>query len=153
MGNAMNDLAAALAPDAGVTAEPPVWKLSALYAGREDARLDRDLTQALEEAKAFRAEFEGRLAAVEPARFGEAIVRYEALFERLNKAMSFAQLYFAADMADPSRGRFKVENGGNILAHLNPWHKHFRIWTYVTAIAILMLSVIVFNIISAFSIF
>ena len=106
MGNAMNDVAAAVALDAGTTAEPPAWDLSDLYAGPDDPDLDRDLTRALEEAKAFRGDFEGKLAAIEPARFGEAIGRYEAIFERLNKAMSFAQLYFAADMADPARGRF-----------------------------------------------
>ncbi|MCU0893883.1 MAG: M3 family oligoendopeptidase [Rhodospirillales bacterium] len=102
----MNDVAAAVALDAGMTAELPAWDLSDLYAGPDDPDLDRDLTRALEEAKTFRADFEGKLAAVEPARFGEAIVCYEAIFERLNKAMSFAQLYFAADMADASRGRF-----------------------------------------------
>jgi hypothetical protein len=57
------------------------------------------------------------------------------------------------DVNDPSRGRFKVDSGGNIFNHLNPWHPNFRIWTYVTTIAILMLSVIVFNIVSAFSLF
>jgi hypothetical protein len=53
----------------------------------------------------------------------------------------------------PSRGRFRPENRGNILTRLNPWHPNFRIWSYVTAIAILMLSAIVFNIVSAFSLF
>lgn len=57
------------------------------------------------------------------------------------------------DVNSPSRGRFQVDSGGNVLTHLNPWHPNFRIWTYVTAIAIFMLAVIVFNIVSAFSLF
>ena len=57
------------------------------------------------------------------------------------------------DVNNPSRGRFQVDNTGNILTRLNPWHPSFRIWSYVTAIAILMLSVVVFNIVSAFSLF
>jgi ABC-type phosphate transport system auxiliary subunit len=57
------------------------------------------------------------------------------------------------DVNDPSRGRFQVDTGGNILHHLNPWHPNFRIWSYVTAIAIFMFSVVVFNIVSAFSLF
>ncbi len=106
MGNAMNDVAALDAPEAGRAAEPPVWDLCDLYAGPDAADLDRDLKLALDEARAFRSEFEGKLAGIEPARLGDAISRYEAIFERLNKAMSFAQLHFAADMADPARGRF-----------------------------------------------
>ncbi|MGZ9035293.1 MAG: M3 family oligoendopeptidase, partial [Rhodospirillales bacterium] len=102
----MNDVAAAVAVDARTEAQPPVWNLSDLY-GRPDAvDLDRDLKQALQDARAFRAEFENKLTEIPGAGLGEAISRYEAIFERLNKAMSFAQLYFAADMADPARGRF-----------------------------------------------
>lgn len=65
------------------------------------------------------------------------------------------------DVNDPSRGRFRrlpasiaverARSEGNILTHLNPWHRSFRIWSYVTAIAILMLSVVIYNIVSAFA--
>ncbi len=51
----------------------------------------------------------------------------------------------------PSRGRFQTDNEPNLLTRLNPWHPNFRIWAYVSAIAIVMLSVIVFNIVTAFS--
>ena len=102
----MNDVAAAVMADAGTQAHPPVWDLSDLYGGPEAVELDRDLKQALDEARAFRGDFEGKLEAIPGAGLGDAIRRYEALFERLNKAMSFAQLHFAADMSDAARGRF-----------------------------------------------
>ena len=62
------------------------------------------------------------------------------------------------DVNNPSRGRLAVEftavdSRGNILSRLNPWHRSFHIWSYVTAIAILMFSVVVFNIVSAFALF
>ncbi len=53
------------------------------------------------------------------------------------------------DIRRPLRGRF-VQEPGFGFAQLNPWHADFRIWTYVTALALMMLSVIVCNIVSAF---
>lgn len=54
------------------------------------------------------------------------------------------------DVRRPSRGRFAAEEPGFLLARLNPWHADFHIWAYVTALAVMMLAVIVCNIISAY---
>ncbi|MBL8660471.1 MAG: M3 family oligoendopeptidase [Rhodospirillales bacterium] len=102
----MLESSAALAPEAKAASAPPVWDFADLYDGPDAAALDADLQAALAEAKAFNTDYAGRLSAIDGAGLGQAILRYEALFERLNKAMSFAQLWYAADMADPARGRF-----------------------------------------------
>ena len=49
----------------------------------------------------------------------------------------------------PTRGQFGQETQSNLLARLNPWHEEFHIWTYTAAWAILLLTVVVFNIVSS----
>ncbi len=84
----------------------PAWDLSDLYGGPADPALDADLTETRTLAEAFRAEFSGRLASLPGAELGRAIATYERIVDRLSRAMSYAQLHFAGDMADPARGRF-----------------------------------------------
>jgi oligoendopeptidase F len=83
-----------------------VWDLADLYAGPDDPELARDLDFARREAESFRAAYAGRLAELSGAELGSAIARYESILERLHRVTSFAQLFFAADMSDPERGRF-----------------------------------------------
>lgn len=100
----MDESSATLARKIEAAPVLPVWDLRDLYDSPDADALEADLAAALTEAKAFRADFAGRLT--DCAGLGRAIERYEALFECLNKAMSFGQLWYAADMADPARGRF-----------------------------------------------
>lgn len=102
----MDESSSSLALETISTSVPPAWDLGELYEGPDAPALDADLSAALAEAQAFKAAFAGRLAELDGAALGQAIERYEALFERLNKAISFGQLWYAADMADPGRGRF-----------------------------------------------
>ena len=83
-----------------------VWDLADLYAGPGDPNLSADLDWARREAEAFRAAYAGRLSELSGAALGSAIAQYELILERLHKVMSFAQLFFAADMSAPERGRF-----------------------------------------------
>jgi oligoendopeptidase F len=83
-----------------------VWDLGDLYAGPGDPALNGDLDWARREAEAFHAAYAGRLAELSGAALGDAIARYESILERLHRVMSFAQLFFAADMSAPERGRF-----------------------------------------------
>jgi oligoendopeptidase F len=83
-----------------------VWDLADLYAAPGDPALSADLDWARREAEAFHAAHAGRLAELSGAALGNAIARYESILERLHKVMSFAQLFFAADMSAPERGRF-----------------------------------------------
>ncbi len=103
----MDETSAPLMPDVGRAGMGlPKWNLADLYADRNDPRLEADLEWALEEAKIFRHRYVGRLSALTGAELGDAIAHYERIFERLGQPISFAQLEFATDMADPERGRF-----------------------------------------------
>jgi oligoendopeptidase F len=88
------------------TVDHVVWDLADLYAAPGDPALSADLDWARREAEAFHAAHAGRLAELSGAALGSAIARYESILERLHKVMSFAQLFFAADMSAPERGRF-----------------------------------------------
>ncbi len=99
--------------DAAVTSDPdqstaslPRWNLSDLYADPDAAELTVDLEWARGEAENFHAAYAGQLAQLSGAQLGKAIATYETIIERLNKALSYAQLYFASDMSNPEHGRF-----------------------------------------------
>ncbi len=84
----------------------PVWCLADLYASPDAPDLQADLEWARHAAESFHATYAEKLARLDSGEFGRSIVAYEAIMERLYKVMSYAQLVFAEDMADPERGRF-----------------------------------------------
>ena len=93
---------AAAAPQADL----PRWDLSALYAGMDDPKLEADLLQAAEQARAFCARYQGGLAALSGAQLAEALATFEAVEEKLGRAGSYASLLFAADSSDAAISRF-----------------------------------------------
>jgi oligoendopeptidase F len=95
--------AAAKTKDLGVL---PEWDLGDLYAGPEAPELKSDLDRSATEADAFRDRYQGKLASLSGDELGAAIATYERLGEIFHRAMSFASLYYAANMEDPARGRF-----------------------------------------------
>jgi oligoendopeptidase F len=86
--------------------ELPVWNLNDLYPGPDSPELESDMERANSDSVAFRERYQGRLAELDGRALGEAITAYEAITEILQKAMSYAQLLFAANISDPARGRF-----------------------------------------------
>ncbi len=94
----------------------PEWDLTDLYPARDAPELERDIASTLEAAKAFRARYEGKLAALDGAAMGRAIAEYEAMMEVAYRAGSYAQLIFAGDAGDPENGRFQQ----TISERLNP---------------------------------
>jgi oligoendopeptidase F len=84
----------------------PAWDLSDLYRAPDDPALAADLDRAEAEAKAFAGRHAGRLGAMEGDALAAAIAEYERIEERLGRAMSYAQLVFSGDAADPANGRF-----------------------------------------------
>ncbi len=84
----------------------PEWDLSDLYASPDSPDLARDLAAAEAAAKQFAETYRGKLAGLEPARFGAAIGEYDRLNDRLGRIGSYAQLRHAADLSDAERGRF-----------------------------------------------
>jgi oligoendopeptidase F len=87
-------------------AELPVWDLSDLYRSAEDPSLATDLDRAEADAKGFADRHSGRLAGLSGDQLAAAIAAYERIEEMLGRAMSFAQLIFAADAQDAANGRF-----------------------------------------------
>jgi oligoendopeptidase F len=84
----------------------PEWDLSDLYPGSDSPALARDLDAAETRAKALHATYSGQLAALAGEAFGQAIAEYEAISEILYRALSYAQLQYSGDVADPENGRF-----------------------------------------------
>ena len=84
----------------------PEWDLGDLYAGPESPELKSDLDRSATAAEGFRDHYRGKLAALSGDELAAAIAAYERLQDTLGRAMSYASLYYAADMSDPESGRF-----------------------------------------------
>jgi len=84
----------------------PVWNLDDLYPGVASPQLQQDMDDCGARAKNLRARFEGKLAGLEGVDLASAIADYEALDEVLSKIMSYAQLVYSGNMADPEIGKF-----------------------------------------------
>ncbi|HVJ41478.1 MAG TPA: M3 family oligoendopeptidase [Dongiaceae bacterium] len=87
----------------------PNWNLADLYNGPQDAEIQRDLTAAADRSKVFRKTYEGKLASLSGAALLTAIEEYEVIQELLGKVMSYAQLVYAANMADAQLAKFQQE--------------------------------------------
>ncbi|MEO8559216.1 MAG: M3 family oligoendopeptidase [Rhodospirillales bacterium] len=85
----------------------PNWDLSDLYPGGLDSpELKRDLEQAAADAKAFAAQYQGKMASLSGAAMAEAFVHYESLQEVLGRIGSFSGLMYAGDQSDAKIGQF-----------------------------------------------
>jgi len=85
-------------------AEDVAWDLSDLYESGDDPRLDADVQEAEEAAAAFRERYYGKVAELSAAELSEAIGERERIESILTRAIYYAHLWFATDMADPPRG-------------------------------------------------
>ena len=84
----------------------PRWDLRDLFPGRDSPELKRALAAAESDAAAFRARYEGKLAALSGPELAEAIAVYERIEEMLGRVMSYASLDYCTNMTDPETGRF-----------------------------------------------
>jgi oligoendopeptidase F len=84
----------------------PTWDLSDLYPGPESAALKSDLEKVGKDTRSFNDRYKGRLADLDGAAFGAAIVTYEAIQEITGRIMSYAQLVYSGNVADPEVGKF-----------------------------------------------
>jgi oligoendopeptidase F len=84
----------------------PTWRLDDLYPGRDSDLLKSDLAKAETDAKALRADYDGRLAGLTGAQLAEAIGRFEEVEELLGRLMSYAQLLYNTDLSNAETGRF-----------------------------------------------
>ncbi|MES1150539.1 MAG: hypothetical protein ABUL54_01490, partial [Dongia sp.] len=96
------------APIEGAQLGPlPNWNLADLYASPSAPEIEQDLKRAASQAAEFKRTYEGKLAGLSGADFLTAVQHYESLQELMGKLMSFAQLAYAGNMADPERARFQ----------------------------------------------
>ncbi len=83
----------------------PEWNLADLYSAPDGADFKADFVAAEKRATVFES-YRGKVADLDAAAFGAAIVEYEALSELTGKIASFAQLHQSGDVSSPERGRF-----------------------------------------------
>jgi oligoendopeptidase F len=85
----------------------PEWNLDDLYTGPDSPELKRDLEWSKAEAKAFEADYKGKLEGLAKAgRLYEAVVRSEKLGDVTGRLSAFAYLRYALNTQDPERMKF-----------------------------------------------
>ena len=85
----------------------PEWDLTDLYAGPDDPALSADLKSLADDARAFEADYKGKLGDALAAPDGgkaltAALKRYEALEDRSGRIASYAGLLYATDTTNPA---------------------------------------------------
>jgi oligoendopeptidase F len=85
-------------------AEEVAWDLSDLYESSDDPRLESDVEETETATAAFHERYYGKVAELDAAGLAEAIAERERIESTFTRAIYFAHLSFATDMADPQRG-------------------------------------------------
>ncbi|MEQ9200929.1 MAG: oligoendopeptidase F, partial [Rhodospirillales bacterium] len=88
------------------TAKLPEWNLADLYPGPDSSELKADIDRLAADSTLFREAWQGRLAEIDGAAFGQAVREFEALTEITGRVMSYAQLLHAGNVSDTEIGRF-----------------------------------------------
>jgi oligoendopeptidase F len=90
----------------------PEWNLDDLYPGADSPELKRDLDWAKSEAKAFEADYKGKLEALAKAgRLYEAVDRAEKLGDVTGRLSAFSYLRYALDTQSPEKQKFLGDIG------------------------------------------
>ncbi len=87
----------------------PEWNLDDLYPAPDSKAFTDDLASVEKDAKAFAAEFQGKLAELatsDPKALAGSITRLEGLQDTLGRIGAFAMLRYAGNNADPERAKF-----------------------------------------------
>jgi oligoendopeptidase F len=85
-------------------AEDVAWDLSDLYESGDDPRLEADVAEAEQASAAFRERYYRKVAELDAAGVAEAIEERERIESIFTRAIYYAHLWFATDMADAPRG-------------------------------------------------
>lgn len=83
------------------------WHLGDLYADVDDPRIQADLQQALERARAFEARYRGKIESLDggaATTLRDALVELESLCEQMDKSGIYAGLLHASKTDDPRHG-------------------------------------------------
>ena len=92
-------------------AEEVGWDLADLYAGVDDARIDADVARAEADAGAFRDQYYGNVGSLDAAGLAAAVAEHERIEAVVVRALTYAHLHFATNMADPARGALVARLG------------------------------------------
>ena len=84
----------------------PEWDLTDLYPGTDSPELASAFDEAEAGAKAFAADYEGKLESLSGDALGVAMVRYEKLQDLMGRIGSYSGLVYAGNMADPKIAQF-----------------------------------------------
>ena len=102
----------------------PEWNLNDLYPGMESDALRHDRARSLEEAKAFEADYKGRLAALVESADADALAgavkRYETLQDLIGRIISYAGLIYSGDSSNPKNAKFY----GDVQEHVTNCSSH-----------------------------
>jgi oligoendopeptidase F len=85
-------------------AEEVAWDLSDLYESPDDPKLDEEAARAERDAAAFRERYHGKVATLTAGELADATATLEEIESAIDRALSYAQLRFSTNMADPARG-------------------------------------------------
>jgi len=92
-------------------AEEVAWDLGDLYEGPDDPRIDADVAEAEADTAAFRERYYGKVATLDPPALAEAVEEHERIESAVVRALTYAHLLFATNMADPARGALVARLG------------------------------------------
>ena len=85
----------------------PEWDLTDLYPAPDSAELKRDLEWSKTEAKAFEADYKGKLEALaKSGRLYEAVARSEKLGDVTGRLSAYSYLRYALNTQDPARVKY-----------------------------------------------
>ncbi len=98
----------------------PEWNLDDLYTGEDAPELRRDLDWLDGEAKAYAADYEGKLATLDAAGMLKAIQRNEKIDEVAGRIMSFAGLRYYQQTTNGDRAKFMSDMQDQITNMMTP---------------------------------
>jgi oligoendopeptidase F len=86
-------------------AEEVAWDLSDLYESPDDPKLEGEVADAERAGEAYRGRYHGNVAELDAPALADAVAERERIESEMDRALTFAHLRFATNMADPSRGQ------------------------------------------------
>ncbi len=92
-------------------AEEVAWDLTDLFDGIDDPRIDDVVAQAETDAAAFRERYHGKVAGLDAEALAGAVAEHERIESSVVRALTYAHLVFATNMADPARGALVARLG------------------------------------------
>lgn len=98
----------------------PEWNLSDLYASPDAPELKRDMDWLEGACQSFAADYEGKLATLDPQGMLDAVLRYERIEQVAGRVMSFAGLRYYQNTIDGERAKFMSDCQDRVTAFTTP---------------------------------